>query len=464
MRKLNWKSAAQKAKVEKLNRNLAIAVVVWMALKIVPCPAAPPLSFHELKPVAINGAVGKFARSNGVFRLNNSATNEGVYFVAQPFSGNGQISARIRRSADSPVKIGVLFRQDTNVISLFAGMFLAGTNTMFERRSTTKGLPKTTVQTNETAAWLRVVREGNAFSGFYSDDGTNWVQLSADSIEMPDEIFVGLSTSGAEEALIDEVRMTSAKFARPPSDSNFVMPTNILLTANVATLGSGVTGVEFYSGTDKIKEIHSPPFSFLWTNVLAGSHSVTAKITDDRGAEFFSEPFNYEIKLPPTIATFIRVDETTKGNWKGVYGEEGFLIVNDKTNFPSGIQLIPENALPFTWAGTTAADQRALLRAESGERIVSSWNYRHPIILNLSLADGFQRRLTLYFLDCDRKGRTMDVQIWSAYGKLLDRQTVGSFIEGKYLTWLLRGKVIIKIASLGGSNPIVSALFFDPAP
>ena len=26
------------------------------------------------------------------------------------------------------------------------------------------------------------------------------------------------------------------------------------------------------------------------------------------------------------------------------------------------------------------------------------------------------------------------------------------------------GKVIIKIASLGGSNPIVSALFFDPAP
>jgi hypothetical protein len=46
----------------------------------------------------------------------------------------------------------------------------------------------------------------------------------------------------------------------------------------------------------------------------------------------------------------------------------------------------------------------------------------------------------------------------------LDRQQVGSFIEGKYLTWLLRGKVIIKITSIGPSNPIVSALFFDPAP
>jgi len=412
--------------------------------------------------VLLNGAAGSFRAVDDAFQLRSSGANEGMLFACQPFSGNGEISARIRRSGQTP-KVGVLFRENTNATAAFAGMFLSATNTIFERQNGGGAPLVATTRTNEMWAWLRVVREGSALSGFLSEDGTHWVQISADTIEMPVELYAGFAISGQGEAEVKDVRMFSARITSPLGNGNFMVPTTIVVEAKVENFGGRIRRVEFFSGTEKMQEIQSAPFSFVWTNVLAGVHSITAKITSDSGAEFFSEPVDCEIKLPATSATFVGLDQKRGGNWKGVYGTGGFLIVNDKTNFPGGIQLKPEYVLPYTWQGTSASEQRALLRAETEERIVSSWNYRHPIVLNLSLADGLKRRVTLYFLDCDKKGRIMDVQIWNTSGKMLDRQTVGSFIEGKYVTWLLQGEVIIKIASIGESNPIVSALFFDPA-
>lgn len=449
-----------KGKNSGLKGNWKFALAILFAAKLL-APFASAAPFGEFSSVAINGAVGNSRTLDGVFHLKSSGTNNGIVFVSQPFSWNGEISARVRRTAQTP-KVGVLFRENTNTVSASAGMFLSASNTIFERQINAGQTATVTTRTNETWEWLRVVREGNAFSGFYSADGTNWTQISADTIEMPKTIFAGLAISGTGEAEVKDVRMTSAHLTSPPTNGNFIAPTNIMVEVEAESFGGEIKRIEFFSGTEPIKEMPTAPYAFLWTNVLAGSDSITAKIIGDSGAEFFTEPVNYEIKLREASVTFMGVDQKTKGNWKGVYGKTGFLIVNDQTNLPSGIQLKPQYVLPFTWPGTAATEQRALLRAESEGRIISSWNYSRPIRLDLSLADGSQQRLTLYFLDCDKKGRIMDVQIWSAAGKLLDRQTVGSFIEGKYLTWLLRGKVIIKIASIGPSNPIVSALFFDP--
>ena len=440
-----------------MKRILQFAVLFCVAAKVFFARAESNITnFFAFKTVAMNGAIGNLTSSNGTFHLRNLAANDGIFFVYQPFSWNGQISARVRRPAQSH-KVGVVFRQSTNASSPGAGTFLAATNTIFERRLDDKRPPTTTIHTNEIFEWLRVVREGNAFSGFYSSDGTNWIQFSADSIEMPDEIFAGFAMAGAGEATIDEVRMTSAHLASPRENSSYVAPTNVLLSADVASFGGGARRVEFFADTKKIAGANAA--SFLW-NVLAGSNSVTAKVTDDAGAEFFTEPVNCEIKLPPARATFVGIDEKTRGNWKGIYGKTGFLVVNDKTNFPGYIQLTPENALPFTWSNPT--NQSALMRADSTIRIASSWNHRHPISLNLSLANGSEQQLALYFLDWDEKGRIMDVQIWNTSGEMLNRKSVYSFIEGTYLVWQIRGKVIIKIASLGGGNPIISGLFFDP--
>ena len=441
-----------------LKRNPVIVVVVLMALKNVWCFAATPLSFPEFKPMPINGSVGSFTASNGVFRLSPSTTNHGIFYLAQPFSGNGQASARVHRPAGSSAKIGVVFRQGTNAVAPFAGMFLDGSNTVFERQSGGGRPVISTVRTNEAWGWLRVVREGSAFGGFYSNDGTNWIQISADTIEMPADIFVGLGILGEGDATFDNVKITSGRLVSPLANQNFVMPTNVLLEAEVVHSG-GIRQVEFFSGTRRIVELNSVPYSFLWTNVLGGFHSVIAKITDATGAEFFTEPVNCDVALPAARATFLRVDAATKGNWPGIYGTEGFLLVNDKTNLPASVQWNVASALTHTW--NTEADGRGLRRSTGEGRIAAAWTYRHPIEMEIKLADGNERQMALYFLDWDSMGRTITVEIGNAVGKILSEQTVPAFSEGKYLLWRVRGEIFVRIRSMGPGNVVVSGIFFD---
>ena len=48
--------------------------------------------------------------------------------------------------------------------------------------------------------------------------------------------------------------------------------------------------VEFFSGTTKLGEDSSAPYTFDWTGVLAGSYSITARATDSLGAQATSGP------------------------------------------------------------------------------------------------------------------------------------------------------------------------------
>ncbi len=66
-------------------------------------------------------------------------------------------------------------------------------------------------------------------------------------------------------------------------NSTYTAPASINLTAT-ASDSDGVTKVEFYNGSTKLGEDTTSPYSFNWTNVPAGSYSVTAKAIDSKGA------------------------------------------------------------------------------------------------------------------------------------------------------------------------------------
>lgn len=464
-REIKLENQPAKGKNEILKSICSFVIALWLSGTATVWGAeTSPQVFPAFKTIALDGAAGKFFPTNGGFYLSGASTNEGLFFAYLPFAHNGQISARFQRRRQNAAKVGIIFRQTLERNSAQGGMFFSGDKILFERSPDGKSPSIVTVKTNDSAQWLRVVREGSAVSGFYSTDGTNWIAIAADTVEMPENIFLGFAASGTGSAEITDLCITSAYLTAPQPGTKLLVPTNILLEANVAEWHGRKSTVEFFSVPRRIAKITEAPYQFLWTNVLSGANSFLAKVTDETGAEFFTESVDFEIASPPASATFLGVDKVTKGDWKGIYGKTGFLIVNDQTNLPPAIQLAPGNVLAFTWPGSADAEPRALQRANSPGRIVSSWDSRHPIILKLNIADGEKLRLALYFLDCDKKGRTLDVQIFDSAGKSLDRQTVGTFVEGKYLSWLLQGKVVLRITSIGVSNPTVSAFFFDPAP
>jgi len=57
--------------------------------------------------------------------------------------------------------------------------------------------------------------------------------------------------------------------------------------------------VEFYQGLTKIGEDTSAPYSYTWSNVVAGTYTLTAKATDNTGATVTSSPVSITVNSIP---------------------------------------------------------------------------------------------------------------------------------------------------------------------
>lgn len=72
-------------------------------------------------------------------------------------------------------------------------------------------------------------------------------------------------------------------------------PATVTINATAADANGTVTQVEFYQGTTLLSSDVSAPYSFAWTNVTAGSYTLTAKATDNGGANTTSAVINITV-------------------------------------------------------------------------------------------------------------------------------------------------------------------------
>jgi hypothetical protein len=71
----------------------------------------------------------------------------------------------------------------------------------------------------------------------------------------------------------------------PAAGAVLATPANITINANASDADGGIAKVEFFNGTTKLGEDTSSPYSFSWSGVAAGSYTIIAKATDDRGGQ-----------------------------------------------------------------------------------------------------------------------------------------------------------------------------------
>jgi hypothetical protein len=79
-------------------------------------------------------------------------------------------------------------------------------------------------------------------------------------------------------------QLPTATLTSPASGTSFVAPASINLTANASDADGTVSKVEFFNGNNKLGEDLTAPYSFTWSNVAAGTYSLTARATDNSGA------------------------------------------------------------------------------------------------------------------------------------------------------------------------------------
>ena len=257
-------------------------------------------------------------------------TSDQFHFVYQSLTGDGTIVARVAtvQNVDQWTKAGVMLRESLTPGSTHAFMLVTPDDSTkglaFQRRPATSGLSAHTAGGDGALpVWVRLTRSNDTISAYRSADGVNWTLVGSDTIAMATTIYAGLAVSSHNAgalatATFDSVSVTAAGSPPPPnaqptvsltspaSGATFAAPAAITLSANAFDSDGTIAKVDFYAGATLVGTAPDSPYSITWTDVPAGSYSLTARTTDNLGAEAVSGAVTIQVTSappPPSLPT-----------------------------------------------------------------------------------------------------------------------------------------------------------------
>ena len=260
---------------------------------------------------------GRDQFDNGVFHIQSAGANiwdaaDSFRFVYQPLSGDGRIVARVESLGftNAHAKAGVMIRESLNANSKNVVLDSQPDNTIeFNTRSSTAGTTvKLTGGTVNEPVYLRLDRAGSTISAFVSADGVNWTATGTTTLSTASTVYVGLAvcshlTTKATSATIDHVTVTGSGGNTPPAVSitspadaaTFTAPATIAIAASASDNDGTIASVEFLADGTPLKTDTTSPYSATWSNVPAGSYTLTAVATDNSGTQTTSAPVNITV-------------------------------------------------------------------------------------------------------------------------------------------------------------------------
>ncbi len=165
------------------------------------------------------------------------------------------------------------------------------------------------------------------------------------------------------------------------SESNPIQPGGeALLLTSVTDSDGTISKVDFYRGTTLIGTSTTFPFTYTWTNIPSGNHSLTAKATDNKGATSTSAAVSLVVNTPPSVSISSPVNQAiiatssniainaTAGDTDGAVNKVDFyqganLLGTDTTspfsitwnNVPAGTYVLTAKATDDKGAVTTSS-------------------------------------------------------------------------------------------------------------
>ena len=167
----------------------------------------------------------------------------------------------------------------------------------------------------------------------------------------------------------------------PLDGASYTAPAIVNLAASVTDNSHSITKVQFYNGATLLGESASTPYSFTWSDVSAGSYSVSAVLVFDSGSTATSAPASLSVtNTPPTIALTAPLDGSSYTapaivNLAASVTDNSHSIT--KVQFYNGATLLGESAstpYSFTWSNVSASSYSvsAVLVYDAGSTAISA--------------------------------------------------------------------------------------------
>jgi endo-1,4-beta-D-glucanase Y len=125
----------------------------------------------------------------------------------------------------------------------------------------------------------------------------------------------------------------SVTITSPANNATFTSGANITITANATDSDGSIVKVEFYQGTALLGSAATSPYNFTWSNVAAGTYSLTAKATDNGGAVKTSAAVSITVNSVSTggncttEATPLAADWIVRNDWADQ--NNGSVVINE---------------------------------------------------------------------------------------------------------------------------------------
>ncbi|WP_337965354.1 Ig-like domain-containing protein [uncultured Flavobacterium sp.] len=140
-------------------------------------------------------------------------------------------------------------------------------------------------------------------------------------------------------------------------------PATVSLSATATDSDGTISKVEFFNGSTLLASVTSSPYTYSWTNVAAGSYSITAKATDNSGASTTSSVQSVTVNNgTPTNAapTVTLATPTVSGNAPATVSLSATATDSDgtisKVEFFNGSTLLASvTSSPYTYSWTNVA-------------------------------------------------------------------------------------------------------------
>jgi regulation of enolase protein 1 (concanavalin A-like superfamily)/uncharacterized membrane protein len=166
---------------------------------------------------------GSASYSNGTFTVNGSGasitgTADQFNYAYQAAGTSYTITARVvsMTNTNTGAQAGVMVRETLTTGSTMANINVTPANgvTWLDRTATNGTASGSRTPGLVAPYWVRVVRNGSTFTGYFSSDGVNWTQQGTVGISMASNVYIGLVVSSRNSsqsctATFDNVSVTT---------------------------------------------------------------------------------------------------------------------------------------------------------------------------------------------------------------------------------------------------------------
>jgi beta-glucanase (GH16 family) len=182
---------------------------------------------------------------------NISGTADQFNFVRESLDGDGIVIAQVtsETAADPGSDAGIMMRTDTTSSSAFASVDLTPSDGVIFSWRSSAGAAANSVAVSSIAApeWLKLMRSGDGFAGFYSSDGVTWTQIGTTQIfATPTSMQVGLVVSAHSNSAMETADFANVSALTVPGfavQNGLVLNLNFDAAADPIALSAGIGGI-----------------------------------------------------------------------------------------------------------------------------------------------------------------------------------------------------------------------------